>query len=293
MKTDTLFYRLFQRAPKLALELLGLNYDGDSYCFSSEELKQTAFRIDGLLKPLTTDPEQPLIFIEVQYQPDHDFYGRLFSEITLYLYLNKPKRNWLALVIYPHRGIEKSTSIEFLPFLNSPQLHRIYLEDYQNRTDLSPTLEFIRLIASDKQQTITRAKELADRLDKIDLDSLDFIETILVYKLPHLSREEIKKMLALNEVELRQTRFYQEVSAEGRQEGRQEGKQEGLQEGKQEECILLLSRLLRRKFGLQPQLENSLQELTSLPLEKLEDLADALLDFNGVTDLETWLANHR
>ena len=120
-------------------------------------------------------------------------------------------------------------------------------------------------------------------------------------------------MLALNEVELKQTRFYQEVSAEGRQEGRQEGKQEGLQEGKQvglkegkqvgltegkqigkqEECILLLSRLLRRKFGLQPQLENSLQELTSLPLEKLEDLADALLDFNGVTDLETWLANHR
>ena len=289
MKTDTLFYRLFQRAPKLALELLGLNYASDSYCFSSEELKQTAFRIDGLLKPLGTDPEQPLIFIEVQYQPDHDFYGRLFSEITLYLYLNKPKRNWLALVIYPHRGIEKSTSIEFLPFLNSPQLHRIYLEDYQNRTDLSPTLEFIRLIASDKQQTITRAKELADRLDKIDLDSLDFIETILVYKLPHLSREEIKKMLALNEVELRQTRFYQEVSAEGRQEG----KQEGLQEGKQEECILLLSRLLRRKFGLQPQLENCLQELTSLPLEKLEDLADALLDFNAVTDLETWLVNHR
>jgi predicted transposase/invertase (TIGR01784 family) len=289
MKTDTLFYRLFQRAPKLALELLGLNYAGDSYCFSSEELKQTAFRIDGLLKPLTTDPEQPLIFIEVQYQPDHDFYGRLFSEITLYLYLNKPKRNWLALVIYPHRGIEKSTSIEFLPFLNSPQLQRIYLEDYQNRTDLSPTLEFIRLIASDKQQTITRAKELANRLDKIDVDSLDFIETILVYKLPHLSREEIKKMLALNEVELRQTRFYQEVSAEGRQEG----KQEGLQEGKQEECILLLSRLLRRKFGLQPQLENCLQELTSLPLEKLEDLADALLDFNGVSDLETWLANQR
>ena len=281
MKTDTLFYRLFQRAPKLALELLGLNYDGDSYCFSSEELKQTAFRIDGLLKPLTTDPEQPLIFIEVQYQPDHDFYGRLFSEITLYLYLNKPKRNWLALVIYPHRGIEKSTSIEFLPFLNSPQLHRIYLEDYQNRTDLSPTLEFIRLIASDKQQTITRAKELANRLDKIDVDSLDFIETILVYKLPHLSREEIKKMLALNEVELRQTRFYQEVSAEGRQEG------------KQKECILLLSRLLRRKFGLQPQLENSLQDLISLPLEKLENLADALLDFNAVTDLETWLVNHR
>ena len=64
-------------------------------------------------------------------------------------------------------------------------------------------------------------------------------------------------MLALNEVELKQTRFYQEVSAEG----------------KQEECVSLLSRQLRRKFGVQPQLENSLLALTSLPLETLENLA--------------------
>ena len=293
MKTDTLFYRLFQREPRLALELLGLDYASDSYRFSSEEIKQTAFRVDGLFTPLTTDPEQPLIFVEVQYQADIDFYGRLFSEVTLYLHLNKPKRKWLALVIYPNRKIEKTASIEFLPFLNLPQLHRIYLEDYQNRSDLSPTLEYIRLIVSDKQQTITQAKALADRLDKIDLEGLDFIETILVYKLPHLSREEIKKMLSVYEVELKQTRFYQEVSAEGREEGRQEGKQEGLKAGKQEECILLLCRLLRRKFGLQPQLENSIQALINLPLEKLEDLADALLDFNDMTDLETWLADHR
>ena len=292
MKTDTLFYRLFQREPRLALELLGLDYASDSYRFSSEEIKQTAFRVDGLFTPLTTDPEQPLIFVEVQYQADIDFYGRLFSEITLYLHLNKPKRNWLALVIYPNRSVEKTASIEFLPFLNLPQLHRIYLEDYQNRSNLSPTLEYIRLIASDKQQTITQAKALADRLDKIDLEGLDFIETILVYKLPHLSREEIKKMLSVYEVELKQTRFYQEVSAEGREEGREEGKQEGLKAGKQEECILLLCRLLRRKFGLLPQLENNIQALINLPLEKLEDLADALFDFNDITDLENWLADH-
>ena len=284
MKTDTMFYRLFKRQPKLALELLGLDYAGDSYCFSSEEIKQTAFRIDGLFKPVTDDPDQPIIFVEVQYQVDKDFYGRLFSEITLYLYQNKPNRDWLVLVIYPHRGIEKNTSVEFLSFLNSPQLHRIYLEDYQNRTDLSPILEFIRLIASDKQQTISQAKELADRLDKIDLDGLDFIETILVYKLPHLSREEIRKMLSLYEVELKQTRFYQEVSAEGREEGEKKGKQE--------ECIKLLSRQLRRKFGVQPPLESLLQDFPNYPLEKLEDLADALLDFNAMSDLDTWLAEH-
>ena len=31
MKTDTLFYRLFKRQPKLALELLGLDYAKDFY----------------------------------------------------------------------------------------------------------------------------------------------------------------------------------------------------------------------------------------------------------------------
>ena len=288
MKTDTLFYRLFLRQPKLALELLGLDYPNDSYQFSSEEIKQTAFRIDGLFKPVTDNPNQPLIFVEVQYQADNDFYGRLFSEITLYLYQNKPKRDWLVLVIYPHRTIEKKPSIEFLPFLNLPQIHRIYLEDYQNRSDLSPSLEFIRLIASDKQQTISQAKALAERLDKIDLDGLDLIETILVYKLPHLNREEIRKMLSVYEIKLQDTRFYQEVSAEGKQEGLQEGRQVG----KQEECVSLLSRLLRRKFGVQPQLENSLQALTSLPLETLENLADDLLDFNAIADLEAWLVNH-
>ena len=280
MKTDTLFYRLFLRKPKLALELLGLDYTGDSYCFSSEEIKQTAFRIDGLFKPVSDDPEQPIIFVEVQYQVDNDFYGRLFSELTLYLYLKKPERDWLILLIYPSRSIEKKASIEFLPFLNLPQVHRIYLEDYQDRTDLSPSLEFIRLIVSDKQQTISRAKDLAERLDKVDVEGLDLIETILVYKLPHLSREEIKQMLSVYEVKLQDTRFYQEVSAEGEQIG------------EQKECIKLLSRLLRRKFGVQPELETILQSFPTYPLEKLEDLADALLDFNAMSDLETWLADH-
>ena len=97
MKTDTLFYRLFQRWPQLALELLDLQYSGDSYRFGSEEIKQTAFRIDGLFMPTVDDPEQPLIFAEVHYQPNIDFYGRLFCEIALYLHLHKPRRRWLAL----------------------------------------------------------------------------------------------------------------------------------------------------------------------------------------------------
>ena len=48
-------------------------------------------------------------------------------------------------------------------------------------------------------------------------------------------------MLALTDIDLKQTRFYQDVLAEGIQEGRQEGRQEG-------EAALLL-RLITLKFG--------------------------------------------
>jgi predicted transposase/invertase (TIGR01784 family) len=49
---------------------------------------------------------------------------------------------------------------------------------------------------------------------------LELIETILVYKLPNISREEIEAMFGLNE--LKQTRVYQEAKQEGRFEAKLE-----------------------------------------------------------------------
>jgi len=49
---------------------------------------------------------------------------------------------------------------------------------------------------------------------------LEFIETIVVYKFPNLSREEIETMLNLNL--LKQTRVYQEAKEEGKEEGKLE-----------------------------------------------------------------------
>ena len=173
--------------------------------------------------------------------------------------------------------------------MDLPQLRRVYLDDYRDCQGLTPTLELIRLIASSTQQTMALARNLTERRDEFGPDGLDFIETILVYKLPRLSREEIKTMLALNEIELKQTRFYQEVVEEGRQEGRQEGSQEGRQEGRQEECIALVTRLLRRKFGIRLELEQSLGQLQTLPVEKLEGLTEAIFDWTEIGDLTEWL----
>ena len=61
------------------------------------------------------------------------------------------------------------------------------------------------------------------------------------------------------------------------------------QEGRQEECISLVTRLLRRKFGIHPELDQSLAQLQTLPVEKLEDLTEAIFDWVEVSDLTEWL----
>ncbi len=144
--------------------------------------------------------------------------------------------------------------------MDLPQLRRVYLDDYKDCQGLTPTLELIRLIASSTQQTMTLARNLAERRDEFGPDGLDFIETILVYKLPRLSREEIRTMLALNDIELKQTRFYQEVVEEGRQEGEQ----------------ILLQRMLTRRFGGVP--DWAQERLIEADPEQLEQWADRLLD---------------
>lgn len=77
--------------------------------------------------------------------------------------------------------------------------------------------------------------------------TLEFVETILVYQCPQWGREEIKAMLGLD-TELKQTRFYQEVFAEGRIEGEARGEVRGEARG---EARLLRKQLIRR-FGALP-----------------------------------------
>jgi predicted transposase/invertase (TIGR01784 family) len=86
MKTDNLFYRLFQTLPVLFFDLAGRpELAAVDYQFRSEEVKQTAFRLDGIFFPPAHRSELPIFFIEVQFQPDPQIYTRLFAEVFLYL----------------------------------------------------------------------------------------------------------------------------------------------------------------------------------------------------------------
>jgi hypothetical protein len=65
----------------------------------------------------------------------------------------------------------------------------------------------------------------------------------------------------------------------------------GRQEGRQEEAAAMSLRLLQRRCGpLSPEQQNRIQ---ALPLAELEALAEALLDFQGATDLKAWLSQRQ
>jgi predicted transposase YdaD len=85
---------------------------------------------------------------------------------------------------------------------------------------------------------VARAKaEIED--ESLRKDLIELIETIIIYKLARLSREEVQTMLQVHDI--RETRVYQEAKEEGLKEGKEEGlkegKEEGLKEGKEEGLI--------------------------------------------------------
>ena len=137
MKTDSLFYRLFQTAPAILLQLVGRPAeDAANYTFRSVELKQTAFRIDGILVPTETSSELPTYFLEVQFQPDEDLYHRLFGEMFLYLKQHPETADWRAVAIFPRRGVEPKRQDFYREFLEGDRVFRIYLNELAD----TPTL---------------------------------------------------------------------------------------------------------------------------------------------------------
>ncbi len=66
--------------------------------------------------------------------------------------------------------------------------------------------------------------------------------------------------------------------------------QRGLQQGLGQGAASIVLRLLRRRLG---ELKSSVvARIEALPIEKLEQLSEALLDFTSIKDLNAWLRDH-
>jgi len=276
MHTDTIFYQIFLTFHTLLFELLGQPPENAAgYQFTSVEVKEKAFRFDGIFMP--NSEEKPIYFVEVQFQNKPEFYWELITEINIYLNQYKPEQDWQAVALFAKRSldVEKLTNYQ-QELVNSGRIKRIYLDEIPSG---SIGMGLIELIVSKENQSQELVKNLMTRTKtEVSNDSerqgiIELLESVLMSKFSQLSRQEIEAMFLVSDI--KQTRVYQEAKQEGIQEGRQDGE------------MILLIRQLSKRFGKLKDIY--IENINSLNIEQLEKLGEALLDFVDINDLETWL----
>jgi predicted transposase/invertase (TIGR01784 family) len=228
MKTDTIFYTLLQNLPSVLFEVLEKSpVLASHYEFSSVEIKELARRIDGLFLPKPEYPQDPIYFVEVQFQSDDNLYWRLITEAFVYLNQYKPEKSWQAVVLWANRDIDLGIPLAYQTSLAAGQIHVVYLDELVG-TSSSIGLGIIKLVVSPEDEAIQEARSLINLVKTADAengrDLLELVERMLVYKFSSYTRQELEAMFGLTEWQ--QTRFYQEVKEELREEVKEETKLE-------------------------------------------------------------------
>jgi predicted transposase/invertase (TIGR01784 family) len=229
VKTDTLFYQLFQEFPWIFFQLIQQDQINlNAYQFIAPEIKQRSFRLDGLFTTTEEEPDLPLYFVEVQFYQEADFYDRLFPSIFLYFSQYKPiNSEWFVIVIFDRRSNDVTIPSRYREIV-SQRLERIYLDAMPSSDSTSLGLGILKLVVEPEEKAGELARSLIERTQQELTDNqnqkqlIELIETIVIYKFPQLSYEEIETML--NTDEIKQTRVYQDAKSEGKAEGKLEQK---------------------------------------------------------------------
>ena len=306
MKTDHWFYGLFQSAPDLITLLLpaagaappnlaadtptgpptptlAADAPGDAlYRFEAPELKAVNHRLDGVLWPRGNErgtAEQPVVLLEVQMQDKADFKHRLWAQTARFTQLHPGVQHLEVVVVVPHRRLKLGPS-QLLRQLEAflADVHWLSLRELGQQPGLDPLLSLLTLPVLPKPEI----RGATDRILKPRPDLLEAVLSILGERFPHLTREEIMALINLPTDHLRHTRLAQDWIEEGRLEGEARGRSA--------EAAAVALRQLSRRCGTLS--EATTARIQALPLEQLEALTEALLDFHGPADLSAWLAEH-
>ena len=314
MKTDHWFYGLFQSAPDLITLLLpaagaalpnlaadrptgppaptlAADAPGDAlYRFEAPELKSANHRLDGALWPRGDErgsPEQPVVLLEVQMHAKADFNHRLWAQTARFTQLHPRVQHLEVVVVVPHRRL-KLGPIQLPRQLQTflADVHWLSLRELGQQPGLDPLLGLLTLPVLPKPEI----RGATDRILKPRPDLVEVVLSILGERFPHLTREEIMALINLPTDHLRHTRLAQDWMAEGEARGRLEGEAQGEARGRATEAAAVALRQLNRRCG--PLSEATTARIQALPLEQLEALTEALLEFSGPADLAAWLSAH-
>ncbi len=241
---------------------------------------------DILLKVSTPEIGKFLVLNELQLR----YNNRLPRRVRAYTALAEEK---YELPVYP-------VLINIIPHVVNPEIPTYYESNFQGirvyqdyrvinlweveaqivfEQKIRSLLPFVPILKGGKEESVVRAalRELRADEDLSELEPLFSFFASFVLELPL-----IQEIMRWDMTVLMESPWYQQILQEGEQRGEQRGRLEGE--------VQLVLRLLNRRVGL---LDETLQQqITRLPLEQLEALGEALLDFSLVEDLQTWLAQH-
>ena len=283
--SDKLFYWLFQKRPDRIVQLLeDLPADAGGYRFSAPVLKERECRLDGLFLPPQERPDLPAVVLEAQMAADPDFLRRLYAECALLLRQEPAIQRWQVVVLCPSRQLNFGDPEPLAEFVEH-RLRWLELQPTTGPVEEQPLLQrVLALLLQSEEQIPAATRQLRQQASSgawaAELDEV--IAAILVARFPSRSIPQLCAMGGITIEDFTESPIYKEIVGIGRIEGRAEGRAEG------EAAVTL--RQLNRRCG--PLSEATTARIQALPLEKLEALAEALLDFGGMDDLNSWLVLH-
>jgi len=272
MPYDNLCKRLAEQYPQAFLKWL---------------LGSTPSQIQSLKTELSNEPiradfvsffqvDNSIVHLEFQTQPESDFPVRMLDYwVRLYRTYNCPIQQIVL----------------FLKPTNSPKVYldRLELPETQHRYRVvrlweeppelllsEPGLLPLAVLtqSNDSQQLLNQVSEALNHIENRELATGCYI-------LGGLKFQEQQLINFIREEIMEESVTYQAIL--------RKGLEQGLEQGSQREGLLLVQRLIRRRFG---ELSSGLeQRLQTLSVSQLEDLAEALLDVNDLNDLTRWLDN--
>ena len=213
-----------------------------------------------------------------------------FRMADYYLRLKRkfPEQNIQQVVIYlkpTTSNLVRQTSYQTPVMTHQFRVIRLWeepVEVFLSTPGLLPYAVLSR--ATDKESVLAQVvKELEQIVDQREKSNLAAATSILAGL--QLSEQTIRQLM--RSPVMRESTMYQSILREGEERGLEQGLEQGLIEGRAAEGKALVLKQLTRKLGnLSPELSAKVSDLS---LERLEALAEDLLDFTSMADLESWL----
>lgn len=279
MKTDELFYELFEIDPSSLFRLVQLPLEG-TYSFESITVKTTEKRIDGFCKRI--DGAGPHVFLEIQGYPDPNIYWRALRELAMYYETTGDAAPFILIVMF----LDAADDPDNFPFAATRPPHqmlRLSLIDALNAVaGKAGALTVLKPLVATPQEIFAQAQIWKIELDGLRLPAekmhklMDLLEYAIRQRLPELSEKEVQTMLHLTPLE--ETRAVRELLRireeqairRGFQEGISKGLSKGLSKGKFIGEIQVMQRLLKRPVTPETILARKGQKTLKALLAELE-----------------------